>query len=301
MALTVINDTVVKALKDTAKRVDAFIDMVIPVPSGPEKQLFEAMRYMALGAGKRLRPYLVLKSASIFGVDSECALRVAGSIELMHAYALIHDDLPCMDDAELRRGKPACHIKYNEATAVLAGDALQTLSFEVLADPETHADSRVRADLVLRLAQASGMRGMVGGQMIDLVSETEEFDLPTISRMNRMKTGGLISFSCIAGAVLGRANPAHRLALRNYAYDLGLMFQIVDDLLDHTGTRETTGKHAKKDAKTGKGTFVETLGVNGARKQAETLKDQAISHLETFGSRADSLRSVARFILNRQR
>ena len=300
MSLKITNDTVITALKETAKTVDKFINSVIPETAGPEKRLYDAMRYSALGAGKRLRPYLVMRSAAIFGVDSECSLRVAAAIELMHAYALIHDDLPCMDDAELRRGKPALHIAYDEATAVLAGDALQCLSFEILAEADTHADPRIRADLVLRLAQASGQRGMVGGQMIDLMSETQAIDLPTISRMNRMKTGGLISFSCIAGAVLGRANPAHRLALRNYAYDLGLAFQIVDDILDHTGDRSKTGKDAKKDAKSDKTTFVDSMGLDGAQKQAKTLIEQAIDHLATFGARADSLRAVARFVLHRQ-
>src|ERR1700759_5390790 len=205
------------------------------------------MRYSALGGGKRLRPFLVMSSSRIFGVADDCALRAAAAVECIHCYSLIHDDLPAMDNSDLRRGQPTVHKKYDEATAILAGDALLTLAFEVLSEPETHQDPHVRCELVKCLAKASGPHGMVGGQMLDLIGEKQEFDFGTVSRLQRMKTGQLMAFAAESGAILGKAGESHRKALRNYAYDLGLAFQVTDDILDVEADPQDVGKDTKKD------------------------------------------------------
>jgi farnesyl diphosphate synthase len=243
---------------------------------------------------------MVVSSAEIFGVSTQSALRTAAAIEMVHCYSLVHDDLPAMDNDDLRRGLPTCHIKYDEATAILAGDALLTKAFEVLAQGETHADPLVRAELVLGLSKAIGDEGMVGGQMLDLLAEQRELDMPEITRLQRMKTGMLIGISCEAGAILGKGSKQNRHALHAYAHDLGLAFQIVDDLLDVEGTAEEVGKETGKDADAGKATFVSLLGLERARKQADMLAEQAIQHLDLFEGKADPLRDLAKFVVKRR-
>ena len=289
------------ALGATAKAVEVELDQLLPRPDGgPEGRLFEAMRYATLGGGKRLRPFLVTASAGIFEVAFKRAVRVGAAVELLHGYSLVHDDLPCMDDDVLRRGQPTVHVKFDEATAVLAGDALLTLAFEVLADEATSPDPKVRADLVLGLARAAGGQGMVGGQMLDLLGENQSLDETQIVRMQRLKTGEMIAFSGEAGAILARTGSAERQALRMYAHDLGLAFQIADDVLDVTASTAEIGKTAGKDEAQGKATFVAILGVDGARERARMLARQAQAHLELFGERADSLRALAEFVINRR-
>jgi farnesyl diphosphate synthase len=279
---------------------DALIERALVVPPGLEARVYEAMRYSALAPGKRLRPLLVLASAHLFGVARRSALQVAAAIEMVHAYSLIHDDLPAMDDSDLRRGRPTCHRQFDEATAILAGDGLLTMAFGVLADPDTHGDASVRCELVAALAAAAGPPGMVGGQMIDLIAETTPLDIGAITRLQRMKTGALIAFACEAGAILAKAPAELRTALRGYAHDLGLAFQIADDLLDVEGVAAETGKPVGADAASGKATFVSILGVERARAQARLLVGQAVAHLDLFESRAELLRQVARFVVNRR-
>ncbi|MBB4631018.1 farnesyl diphosphate synthase [Sphingosinicella soli] len=289
------------ALDAIGTAIDQRFDKLLPVPSDPRRRLVEAMRYAAMGGGKRMRPLLVVASCDLFHVDKERALRAAIATECVHVYSLVHDDLPCMDDDDTRRGKPTLHKAFDEATAVLAGDALQALAFEVLSDEATHEDPYVRSELVLELARASGPGGMAGGQMMDLVAETETFDLPTTTRLQQLKTGALIGFSVEAGAIMGKANAESRMKLRGYARDLGLAFQIADDLLDVEGESSRTGKAVRKDAGAGKATFVSLFGIERARKQAEMLIDQAIGHLHSFGQSADLLRAIARFAIERDR
>jgi farnesyl diphosphate synthase len=278
---------------------DAITDM-LPESDRAEGKLFDAMRYGCLAGGKRLRPLLVLQSASLFSVGQSCALRVAAAVEFIHCYSLIHDDLPAMDDSDLRRGQPTVHKRYDDATAILAGDALLTMGFEVLADPATHEDPNVRCQLVAALAAAAGGQGMVGGQMLDLIGEHERFDATGIARLQRLKTGELITFSCEAGAILGKASPPQRQALRAYAHDLGLAFQMADDILDATGTEQDTGKSVGQDAAAGKSTFVSILGLEQARAQAAMLADQAARHLDIFEERAEILRQLARYVVERR-
>ncbi len=289
-----------KALNDTAVEVEGMLDGLLSAEDAPEKRLYEAMRYATLGGGKRLRPFLVVESAQLFGVGRRSALRTGAALELVHCYSLVHDDLPAMDDDDLRRGKPTVHRRFDEATAILAGDALLTLAFEVLAHPETHSKAEVRLALVEALARAAGARGMVGGQMIDLQAETRSLDIGEITRLQRLKTGELIAFACEAGAILGLAPAVAREALRGYAHDLGLAFQIADDLLDVEGTAEEVGKAVNKDEKAGKATFVSILGVDRARAQATRLAEQAISHLAIFGEKAELLCKAARFVVERR-
>lgn len=288
------------ALAENARAVTSVLDQVLPLEDKPEARVMEAMRYATLSGGKRIRPFLVTGSAALFDVDRTFALRVAAAIELVHCYSLVHDDLPAMDNDDLRRGLPTCHVKFDEATAILAGDALLTRAFEVLADAATHSDPRVRSDLVLELARTSGVNGMVGGQMLDLLAEHQTLDEPEVTRLQRLKTGGLIAFACEAGAILGKAGDAARQALRAYAHDLGLAFQIVDDLLDVEGDAAEVGKKTGKDAKAGKATFVTLLGVDAARNQANMLSGQAVQHLDTFPTIADPLRMLARFVVERR-
>ena len=289
-----------EALAATAEAVDAFLDSALPRARGPEGRLHEAMRYSTLGGGKRLRPFLVRETARLFDVAPRRSLRTGAAIELIHAYSLIHDDLPAMDDDALRRGQPSCHVAFDEATAILAGDALLTLAFEVLADPETHSDAAVRCELVAGLARASGGLGMVGGQMIDLASEKLAAGAELISRLERMKTGALIAFSCEAGAILAGASDADRRTLREFGLDVGLAFQIVDDLLDIEGDPAALGKTVGKDVAAGKATFVSTMGVERARREAGALIDGAISRLRPFGADAETLTALARYVLNRR-
>ncbi|MGA8383354.1 MAG: polyprenyl synthetase family protein [Stellaceae bacterium] len=279
---------------------DSALDRLLAVPPDLEARVLEAMRYSALGPGKRLRPFLVLASARLFGVARSCALQVAAAVEMVHAYSLVHDDLPAMDDSDLRRGRPTCHKEFDEATAVLAGDGLLTMAFEVLAHPDAHPDPAVRCELVAALAAAAGAAGMVGGQMIDLIAERRRLDIGAITRLQRMKTGALIAFACEAGAMLARAPAEPRTALRGYAHDLGLAFQIADDLLDVEGSSAETGKPVGADAAAGKATFVSILGVERARAQAELLVRQAAAHLDLFGRRAELLREAARYVISRR-
>ncbi len=284
----------------TANLTNSLLGRLLRPPPGLEARVYEAMAYSALAPGKRLRPLLVLASSRLFGVSRTGALQVATAIEMVHAYSLIHDDLPAMDNSDLRRGRPTCHKAFDDATAVLAGDGLLTMAFEVLSHPDTHGDPAVRCELVAALAAAAGGAGMVGGQMIDLIAETRTLDIGAITRLQRMKTGALIAFACEAGAILAKASPELRTALRGYAHDLGLAFQIADDLLDVEGSAEETGKPVGADAAAGKATFVSILGVDRARAQARLLVDQAVAHLDLFEQRAELLRQVARFVVNRR-
>lgn len=290
------------ALADAARKVEAELESLLTDAYAPEDRLLSAMRHATLGGGKRLRPFLVMQSAGLFRVAPGAAVRVGAAIELIHCYSLVHDDLPAMDDDDLRRGRPTVHKAFDEATAILAGDALLTMGFEVLADPDTHPNPAIRAELCLALARAAGAFGMVGGQMLDLAAETaSNQDIGAITRLQRLKTGALIAFSCEAGAILGQAPMPLREALRAYAHDLGLAFQITDDLLDVEGTREETGKAVRKDEAAGKATFVSILGAERARAQANILASQANAHLSVFDSKADLLRATARFVVERRR
>lgn len=280
--------------------VETTLEALLPRTDGPEKRLFEAMRYAVMVGGKRFRPFLVCESARLFGMHTASALRVAAAVEYVHTYSLIHDDLPCMDNDDLRRGQPTVHRAYDEATAVLAGDALLTLAFDILADSTTHELADVRIELVHRLAIAVGAHGMVGGQMIDLASEGQHLDMGRITRLQQLKTGALIAFSCEAGAVLGRAEADRCHALHAYAHDMGLAYQITDDLLDVEGEAGIVGKATHKDADAGKATFVSILGIERARAQAQMLSDQAIQHLDLFDEKANLLREAARFVINRR-
>ena len=288
------------ALGKSAEAVNLTLENMLEMHDDPEAELIEAMRYAALDGGKRIRPFLTTASSSLFNVPPERALRVAAAIEMVHCYSLVHDDLPAMDDDALRRGQPTCHIRYGEATAILAGDALLTKSFEILAGDDTHSDPHVRTELVMALAKAAGPEGMVGGQMLDLIAESEVLNMPEITRLQRMKTGMLIAVSCEAGAILGKATEGARHALHAYAHDLGLAFQIADDLLDVEGDEKTVGKRTRKDEEAGKATFVSLLGVDRAREQARVLVDQACEHLDLFGEKADSLRNLAEFVIKRR-
>ncbi len=289
-----------EAMQECVEDVNRSISKLLPETDLAEARLFDAMRYGTLNGGKRLRPFLVFQSSRLFNVDRKRAKRVAAAIEFMHCYSLIHDDLPAMDNASIRRGAPSLHKKYDEATAILAGDALLTLAFEVLSEPETHEDPRVRVSLVNALAKAAGGHGMVGGQMLDLIGEEEEFDLGTVSRMQRMKTGKLIAFACESGAILGKASEPQHKALCNYAYDLGLAFQVTDDILDVEADPSDTGKPANQDSNAGKSTFVSTMGKEQAKMRAEMLVHQAIRHLSIFEARADNLRELALYVLQRR-
>lgn len=289
------------ALARIAQEVDACFDTVLPVPGDARDRLFEAMRYATIGGGKRLRPLLVAAVAGMFGVDRSVAVRVGCAIEAIHAYSLIHDDLPCMDNDAMRHGKPTLHLAYDEATAVLAGDALHALAFEILSDPALIGDPFTRIELVRTLAIASGAFGMAGGQMMDMVAETTDFDLPTVSRLQQLKTGALLCAAVEMGAILGKLPAEGRATLRAYARDIGLAFQIVDDLLDHEGDEAAAGKALRKDEAAGKQTFVSLLGVDRARSQARLLVDQAIALLGSHGEEAELLRAIARFIVERDR
>jgi farnesyl diphosphate synthase len=289
-----------EALTHAAEMTDAVLGRLLEVPSGLEARVTEAMRYAALSPGKRLRAFWVLAGAQLFGVARHCALHAAAAVEMVHAYSLVHDDLPAMDNSDLRRGRPTCHKMFDEATAVLAGDGLLTAAFGVLAHPDTHGDPGVRCELVAALAAAAGAAGMVGGQMIDLIAERQRLDIGAITRLQRMKTGALIAFSCEAGALLAKAPNELRLALRGYAHDLGLAFQIADDLLDVEGSAAETGKPVGADAAAGKATFVSILGIERARAQAGLLARQAVAHLDLFEGRAELLREAARFVITRR-
>ncbi|MGF1552909.1 MAG: polyprenyl synthetase family protein [Paracoccaceae bacterium] len=293
-----------RALAAHASMTEAALDDLLPHGGGSpgEAALTEAMRYATLGGGKRLRAFLATETARMLGAPTDRAVRAGAAMEALHAYSLVHDDLPCMDDDDLRRGKPTVHRVWDEATAVLAGDALQTIAFEILADPATHPNPAVRAGLCLRLAQASGARGMVGGQALDLAAEADgaRLDARAVKRLQAMKTGALLEVSAEAGAILAEADAASVEAVRAYARALGEAFQIADDLLDVTGSEAETGKRVGKDEAAGKATFVDILGVDGARARAEALVTEATAALAPFGEAADLLAAAAAFVVDRR-
>lgn len=288
------------ALAEDARAVTETLNRLLSTEDGAEARLTEAMRYATLNGGKRVRPFLVMTSARLFNVSESSALRVAAAVEMVHCYSLVHDDLPAMDDDDLRRGQPTCHVRFDEATAILAGDALLTKAFQVLADPDTHSDPAVRSDLVAELAHAAGDEGMVAGQMLDLMAEDTTLGMSEVTRLQRLKTGMLIGFACESGAILGKAPAAARHALRAYVHDLGLAFQIVDDLLDVEGDEKEVGKKTGKDQAAGKATFVSLLGRDRARAQADMLAEQAAQHLELFAEKANHLRELAQFVVKRR-
>ena len=281
-------------------QLDPVLERMLPRPSGPERRVVDAMRYAVLGEGKRLRPYILNESARMFGVEERARLRTGAALELMHAYSLVHDDLPAMDDDDLRRGRPTCHIAFDEATAILAGDALQALAFRALASGLGHPDALVQSTLVFELAGNSGSNGMVGGQIVDLHGN-EYATLEDRLRLARMKTGALFAFAAEAGAILGLEFGDKRTALREFGAQLGILYQIVDDLLDEEGDEKEVGKRLRKDARAGKRTLVSLRGVEGARAAARDAHRAALDSLQEFGARADSLRSAAHFILERSR
>ncbi len=296
-------DVLADGLKRVQREVDSVFDAFLPVPNDTRARLVEAMRYAAIGGGKRVRPFLVISTAEMFGVNRTSAVNAGVAIEAIHVYSLIHDDLPCMDDDDLRHGKATLHHKFDEATAVLAGDALHALAFEILADTDTSNDPFTRSELIATLGMASGMNGMAGGQMMDMVADEEgvDYDLHTITRLQQLKTGALLAASVEMGAILGKVPPEGRAHLRAYSRDIGLAFQIADDLLDVEGDQQKAGKALRKDEGQGKQTFVTLMGVDKAREQARALVDQAVSHLGSHGSEADMLRALARFIVERDR
>jgi farnesyl diphosphate synthase len=302
MLVEAANNLLADEIRRVQSEIDSVFDALLPVPDDTSARLVEAMRYAAIGGGKRVRPLLVCSTAALFGVSRDAALRAGAAIEAIHVYSLIHDDLPCMDNDDLRHGKPTLHKAYDEATAVLAGDALHALAFEILADDATSEDPFTRSELILTLGQASGMGGMAGGQMMDMVADEEGvvYDLQAITRLQQLKTGALLAAAVEMGAILGKVPPQARMHLRAYARDIGLAFQIADDLLDVEGDIEKAGKALRKDEAQGKQTFVTLLGVDRAREQARMLVDQAIQRLASHGSEADILRALARFIVERE-
>ncbi len=284
-----------------ARAVDQQFDQLLEIPDDPRSALYKAMRHAAIGGGKRVRPLLVMATANLFNVDENSSIRAATAVEALHVYSLIHDDLPCMDDDDLRRGKPTTHIVYGEATAVLAGDALHAMAFELLTDEQSHHDPFVRAEMASCLAKAAGPSGMAGGQMMDLAAEETTFDLQTVTRLQQLKTGALLVACVEIGAILGRVSPEGRIGLRGYAHDVGLAFQIADDILDVEGDEEKAGKALHKDAAAGKETFLSLMGLERAREQAQMLVDQAKSHLSNYGQEANLLRAIAEYIVERDR
>lgn len=289
------------ALSRVQAEVDSAFDAFLPVPDDSRADLIEAMRYAAIGGGKRVRPLLVVAAAELFGVNRNAAINAGCAVEAIHVYSLIYDDLPCMDDDALRHGKPTVHRAYDEATAILAGDLLQAMAFEILTAPDTSTDPFVTAELVVTLARAAGKDGMAGGQAMDMAAGSESYDLHSITRLQQLKTGALLGAAVEMGAILGRVPPEGRNHLRAYARDIGLAFQIADDLLDVSGNEAAAGKALRKDEGQGKQTFVTLMGVDAARAQANVLVDQAIGHLAGYGEDARLLTALARFIVERDR
>ena len=291
----------VTRLASAGARVEAMLDARLPQPSGHQAAVEDAMRYSALAGGKRLRPFLVIEAARLFGEAGEGPVLAGAALECVHAYSLVHDDLPCMDDDDLRRGKPTVHRVWDEAMAVLAGDALLTVAFELMADADVHPDPALRLALMADMARAGGTRGMIGGQVVDITVADDERDAELITSLQDMKTGALIRFAATAGARLGGASESERNALEAYARDLGLVFQITDDILDVEGDADTVGKAVGKDKGLGKATFVSALGLGAAKQHAEALSERALGHLATFGAGADTLRACVDFVLKRDR
>ena len=292
-------DALAEAFEQVQQDVDAAFDAFLPVPQDTRARLVEAMRYAVIGGGKRVRPLLVCATAKLFGVDRDAAVATGCAVEAIHSYSLIHDDLPCMDDDDMRHGKATLHKVYDDATAVLAGDCLHDLAFDILTMPGTSSDPFVQSELVRVLAKASGHAGMAGGQMMDIVSDEQEYDLRQVTRLQQLKTGALLAASVEMGAVLGKVPPEGRGALRAYARDIGLAFQIADDLLDVEGDEAKAGKALRKDEGQGKQTFVTLMGADKARAQAEMLVDQAGEHLASYGEDARVLVELAQFVVRR--
>ncbi|MGA7806039.1 polyprenyl synthetase family protein [Bradyrhizobium sp.] len=277
-------------------------DALLPDEIARPKRLIEAMRYSSLGGGKRLRPFLVVESAAIFGVPRQGALLAGAALECIHCYSLIHDDLPAMDNSDLRRGRPTLHKAYDDATAILAGDALLTIAFDIITRDEIHSEPAVRLALTRALARASGIGGMAGGQMLDLAGEGRFGDREPVdvARLQQMKTGALLRFGCIAGALLGQSTDKEYQALDDYGRALGEAFQIADDLLDVEGDAAALGKQTGQDAILGKTTFVTQLGIDGAKQRVRDLLARADAALSMFGARGDVLRAAARFVAERK-
>jgi farnesyl diphosphate synthase len=294
--------SVAEASAVTVRLTDAVLDRLLATPEGLEARVYEAMRYSALAPGKRLRPLLVIAGARLFGVARRSALQVAAAIEMVHAYSLIHDDLPAMDNSDLRRSRPTLHKKTDDATAILAGDGLLTLAFDIVTRDEIHKDANVRLLLTRALARASGIGGMVGGQILDLAGEGRFGDREPVdvARLQPMKTGALLRYGCIAGAILGQSTQKEYQALDDYGRALGEAFQIADDLLDVEGDAASLGKPAGADAALGKTTFVTQLGIDGARRRVSDLLARADSALSEFGAKGDVLRAAARFVAERK-
>ncbi|HEX5536525.1 MAG TPA: farnesyl diphosphate synthase [Sphingobium sp.] len=284
-----------------AADMDEAFDRLLTIPDDPRKQLFQAMRHATIGGGKRLRPLLVKATGDLFGLTRRAVTRVGMAVECIHVYSLVHDDLPAMDNDDFRRGKPTVHRAFDEATAILAGDCLHDLAFDIVSDEDTHPDPFVRCELVRALARASGPGGMAGGQMMDLIAARDAFDLPAVTRMQQLKTGAIIGFCVDAATIMAHVSPDARTSLHGYARDIGLAFQIADDLLDVEGDPARAGKALGKDAVAGKQTFVSLLGVERARDQARVLVEQAKAHLHGYDERADLLRAIADYIIERDR
>jgi len=308
---TELAPTFSQRLSAAAADTDALLERLLATaPSEDEilrpKRLLDAVRYASLGGGKRIRPFLVVESAALFGAPHERALMAGAALECVHCYSLVHDDLPAMDDDDLRRGQPTVHKAFDEATAILVGDSLLTFAFDVLSRPETHPNAAVRIELVSALARAAGIGGMAGGQMLDLAAEgrfeprRQALDLGAITVLQRMKTGALLRFACVAGAILGEARAEERAALARYGEAIGRAFQIADDLLDVEGDAATVGKSTGKDAAAGKATFVGVLGAEGARSLLKELVAESEAALAHLGTRASVLAAAARFIAERR-
>ncbi|MWV28112.1 polyprenyl synthetase family protein [Erythrobacter sp. GH3-10] len=301
MGLVMADDVLGLGLQKIQREIDDAFDAILPVPDDARAPLVEAMRYATIGGGKRVRPMLLVTVAEMYGASRQAAVRAGAAIESIHVYSLIHDDLPCMDDDDMRHGKPTLHKVHDEAIAVLAGDCLHALAFDILTGTEVSSDPFIRAELVHALASASGHNGMAGGQVMDMVAEKEQFDLRGVTRLQQLKTGALLGAAVEMGAILAKVPEDGRTHLRNYARDIGLAFQIADDLLDEEGDEEKAGKALRKDAQAGKATFVSLMGAEGARAQAHALSQQAIGHLSGHGEEADLLRALARFVVERDR
>ena len=293
--------TLKEAMLEISEMVEAELKSLIFLPETPERKIKEAMRYAVLNGGKRLRPFLLMTCARMFNVDDSLSIRTASALEVVHCYSLVHDDLPDMDNDDLRRGLPTVHKKFDNATAILAGDGLLTKAFEILSDKKTHPDANIRCRLINDLALAAGGRGMVAGQMLDLLAaELPEMTIADITRLQQLKTGRLISYACEAGAVMGGASRSAFMHLKAYARDIGLAFQIADDILDVTGNAQDIGKAVGKDTAQGKATFVSLLGLEEAKNQAQKLIEQACENLDIFGERAYLLKEVAKYIIERK-
>lgn len=300
MGLVLADDLLGRGLQRVQREIDEAFDAFLPMPEDGRQRLLSAMRHAAIGGGKRVRPLLLVTAAEMYGAARPAAIRAGCAIEAIHVYSLVHDDLPCMDDDDTRHGKPTVHKAFDTATAVLAGDALHALAFELLTDPATSSDPFVRSELVQCLATASGAGGMAGGQMMDMAAQGADFDVRAVTRLQQLKTGALLGAAVEMGAILARVPEEGRAHLRAYARDIGLAFQIADDLLDHEGDERKAGKALRKDEERGKATFVSLMGPDKAREQARALSEQAIGHLQGHGEEADLLRALARFVVERE-